>query len=61
MLLSVVSIGVSWEVFEYITGLRGARKYVFDTTIDLSMDLLGAVAVYGVLVYSRIGRMIRLS
>lgn len=52
-LLGTVFIAVSWEVFELLLGEASivGSKYPFDTTMDLIMDLLGALAacLYGFL------------
>jgi len=39
-------VGVLWEVFEYLFGIAilGDGAYAVDTTLDLTMDLLGALA-----------------
>jgi hypothetical protein len=38
---------VVWEIFEVVAEISTReRNYVFDTTIDLVMDLLGGVAGY---------------
>lgn len=37
---------VAWEVFEYVFGVPREANYQFDTTLDVLMDTLGAVAVY---------------
>lgn len=48
LLLSVVSIGVLWEVFEYSIGVPvDAEGFVMDTVIDLLMDVCGALVGYG--------------
>lgn len=39
---------VAWEVFEYVFGLPKEANYIFDTSIDLVMDTLGALLAYGV-------------
>jgi hypothetical protein len=39
-------IGVGWEVFEYLLNIAGpsiGETYTFDTTLDLSADLIGAI------------------
>ncbi|HEY4502454.1 MAG TPA: hypothetical protein VJH21_01330 [Candidatus Paceibacterota bacterium] len=52
------TVGVAWELFEYIFNLRDAVHYVIDTMIDLTMDLLGAIAVYWAIVHSRMRSML---
>lgn len=37
--------GVAWEVFEYVYDIADASEgYLLDTSIDLIMDILGAVS-----------------
>jgi hypothetical protein len=45
-LCAVLAVGVLWEVYEFSVGpiLDG---YALDTTIDLCMDVLGALIGYG--------------
>lgn len=46
----VLLVGVVWEIFEYMTGLSGVavqNDFVFDTVLDLVMDVLGGVVGYG--------------
>ena len=40
----VTVIGISWEVFEYLTGITFVlgKNYWSDTILDLVMDLIGA-------------------
>ncbi len=47
-LLGVFGVSVSWEVFEYLAGFPREANYVFDTSLDLLMDALGALFVYTV-------------
>jgi hypothetical protein len=44
--LAVIFIGVSWEIFELITGVVSVSglDYYHDTTLDLVFDFLGGVA-----------------
>ena len=44
-LLSIVVIGLFWEVFELLFGITttSSPEYVYDTTLDLIMDTLGAI------------------
>lgn len=44
LLLAVVFLG--WEVFEYVFGIPRETNYLFDTSLDLLMDSLGALLVY---------------
>ena len=47
--VSVMFVGVLWEIFEYQNGITGATEgYALDTFHDLSMDALG-VLVAGVI------------
>lgn len=43
--LSILFVGVLWEAFELIVGVTGFldKEYVYDTTLDLIMDFLGAL------------------
>lgn len=44
-LLAIVLVGVSWEIYELLLGesrLHG-EEYISDTTLDIVMDLLGAL------------------
>lgn len=44
ILLGAILIGVAWEIFEASIGMtREAPNYVLDTTLDLTMDTLGAL------------------
>ncbi len=42
--VSIVSIG--WEVFEVAAGVPMENSFLLDTSIDISMDLLGGVMGY---------------
>ncbi len=47
LILFVGSIGIGWEIFEFVFDIAYAGKYyVIDTTVDLIMDVLGAVMIY---------------
>jgi hypothetical protein len=53
-LVGALSVGLGWEVFEYVagaTGVSGYESYALDTATDLAMDCLGAVVSY--LLYSK--------
>ena len=39
-------VGVGWEVFEIGAGIPREANFVFDTSIDLCMDLMGALCGY---------------
>jgi len=45
---TAIVVGVGWEIFEYINGLRVEHNYALDTITDLIMDLCGAVFAYWV-------------
>jgi hypothetical protein len=45
-IVGFTAIVVAWEVFEYFFGVKRGINYFFDTTLDLLMGVLGAVAVY---------------
>ena len=38
-----VSVLLGWEVFEYIVGLFAEPQYLFDTSVDIFMGILGAL------------------
>ena len=40
-LLALVFAGSAWEIFEYLLGIIPIKGYVFDTCLDLAMDILG--------------------
>lgn len=43
----VLFIGVSWEIFEYVFDIAYAgRYYAIDTSVDILMDVLGALLMY---------------
>ncbi len=46
-LLGVALVGFSWEIYELVLGEAKLQKdqYLFDTTLDLIMDTLGALAI----------------
>lgn len=39
----VIMIGALWEVFEMLIGAPRESNYLFDTSLDLLMDVIGAV------------------
>ncbi len=51
VLFSVFIIGVGWEVFEFLEGLRVAQNYAVDTATDLIMDFFGALLAYRVIIF----------
>jgi hypothetical protein len=44
-LLTVLLIGLIWEIFEYIAGviLVSPKAYVIDTSLDILMDIIGGL------------------
>ncbi|MBU6310652.1 hypothetical protein KGO06_01830 [Patescibacteria group bacterium] len=49
-LLIALAVGVGWEGFEVAIGLAAIEdRFVFDTTLDLFMDTLGAAGAYGMI------------
>lgn len=44
-ILSVILVGVLWEVFELIIGATNVNdlEYYFDTALDIVMDILGSL------------------
>jgi len=42
-IFGAIMVGIAWEVFEVSAGLPIASNYVFDTSLDLLMDVLGGV------------------
>lgn len=45
-MLGVAAFAVGWEVFESAIGTPHAKNFFFDTSVDLLMDALGAIAAY---------------
>lgn len=45
VLLGALIIGISWEVFEKYYDLIYTQNYLFDTSVDLIMDCVGAFLV----------------
>jgi glycopeptide antibiotics resistance protein len=41
-ILAIILVGIGWEIFELSTGIPREENFVFDTTLDLIMDLIGA-------------------
>lgn len=39
----VILIGIAWEFFEALIGAPRESKYLFDTSLDLLMDVFGAL------------------
>lgn len=47
LLLSVIIVGILWEVFEIHSGVLFFEKnYAWDTSLDLLMDTIGGVSVF---------------
>jgi hypothetical protein len=45
-----LSVGVAWEVFEYVLGIsRVEPNFHLDSTLDLVMDVVGACIAYGMM------------
>lgn len=45
----VLSVGVAWEVFEFVTKITYSRSYALDTSLDLLMDVGGALLLYAIM------------
>ncbi|HEX2792267.1 MAG TPA: hypothetical protein VHO23_00930 [Candidatus Paceibacterota bacterium] len=45
-LLGMIGVAVGWEAFELLIGTEREANFVLDTSLDLLMDTLGAVAAY---------------
>lgn len=43
LFLGVFAVGIGWEVFEVVAGIPRESNWLFDTSIDLVMDLGGAL------------------
>lgn len=41
--LSVLIVGISWEIFEYLFEIVFSNNYISDTSLDLIMDILGGL------------------
>jgi hypothetical protein len=51
--LSILIVGLSWEVFEIAIGLSfGEPNFITDTISDIAMDFLGAFLAYKLFTYS---------
>ena len=51
-IVSIVAIGVGWEIFEVVAGIPIEENFILDTTVDLAMDIVGMLA--GFFVFSRL-------
>ncbi len=48
LILLALAVGLTWELFEYVSGLtRGEPGYWFDTLKDIGDDMLGAALAAG--------------
>lgn len=43
IVLAVMVIGVGWELFEFVSGVPREANWLFDTAVDLTLDLIGGV------------------
>lgn len=47
VVMTALTIGLGWELFEYSAGMMGGGgNLIKDTIIDLCMDVLGSIAAY---------------
>ena len=53
VLFVVILIGAAWEVFEYVVGISRRPDFAYDTSTDLLVDVLGALA--GFFIARRVG------
>jgi uncharacterized membrane protein YjdF len=40
--VAVLVISIGWEVFELLAGMLPEKNFIFDTSLDLAMDAVGA-------------------
>lgn len=52
IIAAAMLIGIGWELFEFFAGIPREANYVFDTSLDLSMDFCGGLV--GFLLASRL-------
>lgn len=45
----VLTVGVAWEVFELVTKITYSRSYALDTSLDLLMDVCGALLLCAIM------------
>lgn len=45
-IVSIVVIGVGWEIFEVVAGIPIEENFILDTTVDLGVDVLGMLIGY---------------
>ncbi len=54
LLVFVMSVGIAWEIFEYLIGATYAIEgRMADITVDLILDAVGAAAAYFIALRSR--------
>ena len=51
LILAAMVIGVAWEVFEIFAGIPREANFAFDTSLDLTMDFIGALAGFALARY----------
>lgn len=51
--LATLTIGIAWEIFEYVTDSYAAANYTLDTALDLLMDIFGMAAAYLLFKFTR--------
>ena len=44
--IATATAGLGWEVFEYLVKVPTEEAYLFDTRMDLTMDMVGALAAW---------------
>ena len=59
MLVGVLVVGISWEIYEYSFTVTFAANYPLDTGIDLAMDVIGALVAYRFVKTSRYRSMLQ--
>ncbi len=45
-IFAVLFVGLAWEVFEFLVGSPRESRYLFDTSLDIVMDLSGGIVGY---------------
>lgn len=48
VVLGLLAVGVSWEVFEWFAKVPTEPGYVLDTALDVVMDVVGALLIIGI-------------
>jgi hypothetical protein len=43
VLTAVILVSIAWEIFEVAIGMTTEKNYVFDTSLDLIMDVSGGI------------------